>query len=278
MLESINQTVSFIKNQTNFNPEIGIILGSGLGNLVNEIEILHKLPYTSIPNFPVSTVAGHGGQLIMGKLGNKNVIAMQGRFHYYEGYSMNEITFPIRVMKFLGIKLLILSNASGGVNPNFNIGDIMIITDHINMMGTNPLIGKNYDSLGPRFPDMHIPYNKKLIKLAKEIAEKKNINYQTGVYVAVTGPTYETPAEYKFFRIIGGDAVGMSTVPEVIVARHMDLPCFALSVITDLGVEGKIIEISHEEVIEAAKSAEPKMTSLIKEIASVIDLNDLDNF
>lgn len=275
MLKEILQTVSFIRSQSNFNPEIGIILGSGLGNLVNEIEICHKIPYTSIPNFPVSTVAGHGGQLILGKLGNKNVIAMQGRFHYYEGYTMKELTFPIRVMKFLGIKLLVLSNASGGVNPNFNIGDIMIITDHINMMGTNPLIGKNDDDLGPRFPDMHIPYDKKLIQMGKEIAANQQINYQTGVYVAVTGPTYETPAEYKFFRIIGGDAVGMSTVPEVIAARHMNLPCFALSVITDLGVEGKIIEISHEEVIEAAKSAEPKMTSLIKEMVSKIDLNNL---
>jgi len=275
MLNEINQTVSFIKNQINFKPEIGIILGSGLGNLINEIDIYHKLPYTSIPNFPTSTVVGHDGQLIFGNLGGKDVIAMQGRFHYYEGYTMKEITFPIRVMKFLGIKLLILSNASGGVNPNFNIGDIMIITDHINMMGTNPLIGKNDDDLGPRFPDMHIPYDKNLIKLAKEIALKQQINYQTGVYVAVTGPTYETPAEYKLFRIIGGDAVGMSTVPEVIVARHMNLPCFALSVITDLGVEGKIIEISHEEVIEAAKSAEPKMTSIIKELVHIVDINNI---
>jgi len=275
MLKEINQTVSFLKEQINFYPEVGIILGSGLGNLASEIEISYKIPYESIPNFPVSTVAGHGGQLIFGKLGNKNVIAMQGRFHYYEGYTMKELTFPIRVMKFLGIKLLILSNASGGVNPNFNIGDVMIITDHINMMGTNPLLGKNDEDLGPRFPDMHIPYDKSLIQLAKEIAIKQKINYQTGVYVAVTGPTYETPAEYKFFRIIGGDAVGMSTVPEVIVARHMNLPCFALSVITDLGVEGKIIEISHEEVIEAAKSAEPKMTSIIKELVSNVDFNNL---
>ena len=183
---------------------------------------------------------------------------MQGRFHFYEGYSMKEVTFPIRVLKMLGIKLLVLSNASGGMNPDFKIGDMMIITDHINMMGDNPLLGTNYDELGPRFPDMHVAYDKMLIKKGVEIAKKLNVNYQLGVYIGVTGPTYETPAEYKLFRIMGGDAVGMSTVPEVIVARHMDIPCFAVSVITDLGVEGMIMEVSHQEVIEAAKAAEPK--------------------
>ncbi|MCX6231859.1 MAG: purine-nucleoside phosphorylase [Bacteroidetes bacterium] len=272
MLEQIKQTTEYIKQQINFTPEIGIILGTGLGNLTSEIDIKFKIPYQSIPNFPVSTVAGHSGQLIFGMLGNKKVVAMQGRFHYYEGYTMKEVTFPIRVMKLLGIKLLILSNASGGMNPDFKIGDMMIIKDHINMMGDNPLIGKNYEELGPRFPDMHIPYDKALIAKGVEIAKKNDVNYQVGVYVGVTGPTYETPAEYKLFRILGGDAVGMSTVPEVIVARQMDIPCFAVSVITDLGVEGKIMEITHEEVIVAAKAAEPKMTQVIKELIETVEL------
>ncbi len=272
MLEKITQTTEFIKKQINFTPEIGIILGTGLGNLTNEIDIKFKIPYSEIPNFPVSTVEGHSGQLIFGTLGNKKVVAMQGRFHYYEGYTMKEVTFPIRVLKMLGIKMLILSNASGGVNPDFKVGDMMIITDHINMMGDNPLLGKNDNLLGPRFPDMHIAYDKNLIKKAIEISKKNNVNYQLGVYVAVTGPTYETPAEYKMFRIIGGDAVGMSTVPEVIAARHMDIPCFAVSVITDLGVEGMIVEISHQEVIEAAKATEPKMTQVIKELIASVEL------
>ena len=272
MLEKIKQTTNFIQKQIDFVPEVGIILGTGLGNLTNEIDIKFTIPYKSIPNFPVSTVEGHSGQLIFGTLGNKKVVAMQGRFHYYEGYTMKEVTFPIRVLKMLGIKLLVLSNASGGMNPDFKIGDMMIITDHINMMGDNPLLGKNYDELGPRFPDMHIPYDKELIKKGIEIAKKNNVNYQLGVYVAVTGPTYETPAEYKLYRILGGDAVGMSTVPEVIVARHMDIPCFAVSVITDLGVEGKIMEISHQEIIEAAKATEPKMTQVIKELIATVEL------
>lgn len=272
MLEKINQTTEFIQKQIDFSPEIGIILGTGLGNLTNEIDVKYKIPYADIPNFPVSTVEGHSGQLIFGILGNKKVVAMQGRFHYYEGYTMKEVTFPIRVLKMLGIKMLLLSNASGGVNPDFKVGDMMIIRDHINMMGDNPLLGKNDDHLGPRFPDMHIPYDKKLLEKGIEIAKKNNVNYQVGVYVAVTGPTYETPAEYKMFRIIGGDAVGMSTVPEVIVARHMNIPCFAVSVITDLGVEGMIVEISHQEVIEAAKATEPKMTAVIKELIESVEL------
>ncbi|MGQ9846153.1 MAG: purine-nucleoside phosphorylase [Bacteroidales bacterium] len=265
MLEKINQSATFIREKTNFNPEIGIILGTGLGGLVNEINIEHSLNYQDIPHFPVSTVEGHLGRLILGTLAGKKVIAMQGRFHYYEGYSMQEVTFPVRVMKFLGIKQLIISNASGGVNPNFEIGDIMIITDHINLL-PNPLIGKNYDELGPRFPDMSDAYDKSLIAKAESIARDLGIKVQKGTYVGVTGPTLETPAEYVYFRIIGGDAVGMSTVPEVIVARHMNLPCFAISIITDLGVPGKIVKVTHEEVQKIASQSEPKMTKIIKKL------------
>jgi len=266
MLEQINKTVQFINDKTNFKPEVGIILGSGLGGLVNEIAIEHVLNYEDIPNFPLSTVEGHSGKLIFGKISNKNVVAMQGRFHYYEGYTMKELTFPVRVMKYLGIKTLILSNASGGVNPDFEIGDIMIITDQINLLPSNPLLGINIKELGPRFVDMHDAYNKDLVNKGLEIAKKHNFNCKTGVYAAVTGPCFETPAEYKYVRSVGADTVGMSTVPEVIVARHMGIPCFAVSIITDLGVEGKIVEVSHDEVVEVANRAEPKMTLIIKEL------------
>ncbi|HNV95182.1 MAG TPA: purine-nucleoside phosphorylase [Bacteroidales bacterium] len=265
MLEKINQSVAFIREKTNFNPEVGIILGTGLGGLVREINIEHSLNYQDIPNFPVSTVEGHQGRLILGTLAGKKVIAMQGRFHYYEGYTMQEVTFPVRVMKFLGIKQLIVSNASGGVNPNFEIGDIMIITDHINLM-PNPLIGKNYDELGPRFPDMSDAYDKNLVEKAENIAHKLGVKVQKGTYVGVTGPTLETPSEYVYFRTIGGDTVGMSTVPEVIIARHMHLPCFAISIITDLGVPGKIVKVTHEEVQHIASQSEPKMTQIIKSL------------
>ncbi len=244
MLKKIEEIAKFVNEKVDFEPEIGIVLGTGLGGLVNEIDIKATIAYSDIPHFPVSTVEGHQGQLIFGKLGGKNVVAMQGRFHYYEGYSMQEVGFPIRVLKFLGIKLLILSNASGGVNPNFRIGDLMIIKDHINLMGNNPLIGKNDTGMGPRFPDMSEPYDEKMIRFA----------------------------EYKYIRILGADAVGMSTVPEAIVARHMELPCFAISVISDLGIEGKIVEISHQEVIDAASMAEPKMTELMKEMIERLDL------
>jgi purine-nucleoside phosphorylase len=266
MLEKIKTCVEFIKKRTGQEPEIGIILGTGLGGLVNEIETTHTIPYEEIPHFPVSTVVGHKGQLIFGKLGGKNVMAMQGRFHYYEGYSMQELTFPVRVMKHLGIKLLVVSNASGGMNPTFSVGDIMFITDHINLMANNPLMGKNHDELGPRFPDMHEAYDKKILEKARAIAKANNIKTQNGVYAAVSGPCFETPAEYKYIRIIGADCVGMSTVPEVIVARHMGVPVFALSVITDLGVEGVVCEVSHEEVIKAANESEPKMTLILKEL------------
>ncbi|MCX6278413.1 MAG: purine-nucleoside phosphorylase [Bacteroidetes bacterium] len=268
MLKKIAETVEFLEKKITHKPEIGIILGTGLGGLVNEIAIETTIPYKLIPNFPVSTVIGHQGQLIFGKMGGKNIVAMQGRFHYYEGYSMQEITFPVRVMKFLGINLLILSNASGGVNPEFEVGDIMVIEDHINLMKDNPLIGKNEDEIGTRFPDMGCPYDTALIEKAFEIAKKQNIKLQKGVYAAVSGPTFETPAEYRYIRIIGADAVGMSTVPEVISARHMGLKCFAVSVISDLGVPGKIETITHEHVIDAASAVEPVMTRLIRELVS----------
>ena len=264
-LEQIKRTAEFIKGQVSTTPEIGIILGTGLGGLVKEIEVLHTIPYEKIPGMPLSTVEGHSGKLIFGNLGGKKVVAMQGRFHYYEGYSMQQVVFPVRVMKYLGIKTLLLSNASGGVNPDFEIGDVMIITDHINLL-PNPLVGKNEDELGPRFPDMSDAYDKDLISKAKSIAKKNNIKVQEGVYVGLTGPTLETPAEYKYMRIIGGDTVGMSTVPEVIAAHHMGIPCFAISIITDLGVEGKIVKVSLEDIIRVAAKAEPKMTVIMKEL------------
>jgi purine-nucleoside phosphorylase len=269
MLQTIKETASFISKKTKFNPEIGIILGTGLGGLVSEIEIEYTIPYTEIPNFPVSTVEGHSGRLIFGTLGNKNVVAMQGRFHFYEGYTMEKVTFSVRVMKLLGIKNLIVSNASGGVNPDYKIGDLMILEDHICLI-PNPLIGKNIDELGPRFPDMSESYDKNLIEIAENIAAENNLPVQKGVYIALTGPTLETPAEYKHMRIIGGDTVGMSTAPEVIVARHMDIPCFAMSVITDLGVEGKIQKVTHEEIQKVSEVAEPKLTLIIKELISKI--------
>lgn len=266
MLEQIKNTVTHIQSKISFTPEIGIILGTGLGGLVKEIDIQHIIEYKDIPNFPVSTVEGHSGKLIFGSLGGKKVIAMQGRFHYYEGYSMQEVTFPVRVMKLLGIQKLFLSNASGGVNSNFEIGDLMIINDHINFFPANPLIGKNIKELGPRFPDMSDAYSKGIIAKAKKVAAANNIKIQEGVYLGLTGPTFETPAEYRMVKILGADAVGMSTVPEVIVARHMDIPCFAISIITDLGVEGKIVEVSHEEVQQVAALAEKKMTLIMKEL------------
>ena len=260
-------TASFIKEKTkNFIPHTGIILGTGLGGLVSEIDAEFILSYDSIPDFPVSTVEGHSGKLIFGKLSGKNVVAMQGRFHYYEGYSLQQVTFPVRVMYHLGIKHLFVSNASGGVNPAFNIGDLMIISDHINLFPGNPLIGVNDKRFGPRFPDMSEPYDKALIQLAKKIAREEDMNVQEGVYVGMTGPTFETPAEYRYVRNIGGDTVGMSTVPEVIVARHMNIHVFALSVITDLGVPGKIVEVTHEDVQKVAEVAEKKMTRLMREM------------
>lgn len=272
MLERINESVAYIRRHIAENPEAGIILGTGLGGLTSEIKIEKELPYSEIPNFPVSTVEGHKGQLIFGKLGGKRIVAMQGRFHFYEGWTMQEIVFPIRVMKALGIKILFVSNASGGLNPGFEVGDIMFITDHINLMGTNPLIGKNDDKIGPRFPDMSEAYDRVILDKACDIASRAGIPFRTGVYAAVTGPTFETPAEYRYIHIIGADAVGMSTVPEVIVARHMNVPVFAVSVISDLGVPGKIVEVSHKIVIDAASKAEPRMTRIISELLKEISL------
>jgi purine-nucleoside phosphorylase len=270
MLNKINEAAAYIQANTTIQPEIGIILGTGLGGLVKEIEIVDEIPYEQIPHFPVSTVESHKGKLIFGKLGGKSVIAMQGRFHYYEGYNMQEVTFPVRVMKMLGIGRLFVSNASGGVNPDFEVGEIMIINDHINLMPAHPLIGKNLDELGPRFPDMSEPYDLEMIALAEQIAGELNIKVSTGVYLGLTGPTLETPAEYRYVRVIGADAVGMSTVPEVIVARHMEIPTFAISIITDLGVPGKIKKVSVQDVIEVASRQEPKMTLIMKELISRI--------
>jgi purine-nucleoside phosphorylase len=267
MLGQIKETANFLTEKINAKPEVGIILGTGLGGLVDEIDIEHSISYEDIPNFPISTVEGHSGRLIFGKLGGKSVVAMQGRFHFYEGYPMEKVTFPVRVMKFLGIKNLIVSNASGGVNPDFEIGDLMLLADHINLI-PNPLIGHNDNELGPRFPDMSEPYCQKMIASAQQIANVNNIKIRKGVYVAVTGPTLETPAEYNFVRAIGGDTVGMSTVPEVVVARHMNIPCFAISVITDLGVPGKIKKVTHEDVQAVAEKSEPKLTLIIKQLIS----------
>ena len=265
MLETIKHTATFIKERIQNEPEVGIILGTGLGGLVNDIEISEKIPYSEIPDFPVSTVEGHSGMLIFGKLGGKNVVAMQGRFHYYEGYSAQQSVFPVRVMKLLGIKYLFVSNASGGVNPDFEIGDLMIINDHINLI-PNPLIGKNIPEFGARFPDMNKAYDPELINRSHEIAGDLGIKLHEGVYLATTGPTYETPAEYRYFRTVGADAVGMSTAPEIIAARQMKIPCFAMSIITDLGVPGKITEITHEEVQRVAAKAETKMTRIFIKI------------
>jgi purine-nucleoside phosphorylase len=266
MWQAIEESTEFIRKNIKTQPEVAIILGTGLGGLAEEIEVEVKISYTMIPNFPVSTVEGHKGQLIFGKFGGKNVVAMQGRFHFYEGYNMKEVTFPVRVFKMLGIHLLIVSNASGGVNPEFEIGDIMLINDHLNFFPEHPLRGANDIKLGTRFPDMSEAYSKELISKTHEIANKLEYKLQEGVYAGVSGPTFETPSEYKFYHIAGADAVGMSTVPEVIVARHMNMKVLGLSIITDLGVPGKIIEVSHEEVQIVAKQAEAKMTKLIEDL------------
>jgi purine-nucleoside phosphorylase len=266
MLTQFKESVAYIKTRTNVEPTIGIILGTGLGGLVKEIKIIDEIPYGEIPNFPISTVESHSGKLIFGELGGKSVVAMQGRFHYYEGYSLQQVTFPVRVMKLLGIERLFVSNASGGVNPDFEVGEIMIQDDHINLFPGNPLIGKNFDELGPRFPDMSEPYDHEMIALAKEIAAENNIKVSVGTYAGLTGPTLETPAEYQYVRNTGADAVGMSTVPEVIVANHMEIPCFAISIITDLGVKGKIKKVSLQDVIDVASRQEPKMTLIMKEL------------
>jgi len=267
MLDKIKQTTTFIEKAVSLKPEVGIILGSGLGGLVDKINVQYSLDYKDIPNFPVSTVEGHKGKLIFGELGGKKVVAMQGRFHFYEGYPMEEVTFPVRIMKYLGIKFLIVSNAAGGINSNFKQGDLMLITDHINFFPHNPLLGKHYPEFGARFPDMSKTYDKALVAKAKEIASANGISVQTGVYIGSSGPTLETPAEYNFFRIIGADATGMSTVPEIIVAHQMGIRCFGISIITNVTKpslpDG---ETTHEEVQNVAGIAEPKMTLIIKEL------------
>lgn len=266
MLQKIKETAAYLKSRFEFSPLAGVILGTGLGGLVDEIDIKFSIEYKDIPNFPISTVEGHKGALLFGMLGGKPIVAMQGRFHYYEGYSMQEIVFPIRVLKMLGIEYLFVSNASGGTDNAHQIGDLMVITDHINLFFDNPLRGKNMDELGPRFPDMSNVYDKALIKKALEIGKNNNIKLHTGVYAGLQGPTFETEAEYTMVKILGADAVGMSTVPEVIAAIHAGLTCFGISVITDIGIAGKIVEVSHEEVQIAAKKSEPKMTLIMKEL------------
>lgn len=266
MLEKIESAANYLKSKMKFSPKVAIVLGSGLGNFSEEMTEVEKIPYSSIPHFPKSTVEGHKGQLLIGKVGGVDIIALQGRFHYYEGYSLKETTFPIRVFKALGINDLLLSNASGGLNPNQEIGDLMVLEDHIHLFPDHPLRGKNYDELGPRFPDMSEPYCLQFINWAKEISHAKQLNLKYGVYAGVQGPTYETKTEYKYLRIIGADAVGMSTTSETIVAIHANMRVFAVSIISDLGVEGKIVEISHEEVQEIAQQAGPKMNLLFKEL------------
>ena len=266
MWEKVQESVNYIVEKTNFSPEYGVILGSGLGGFTDDMLVEYILPYHQIPNFPISTVEGHKGALVFGTVGEKKVVAMQGRFHYYEGYSMKEVTFPVRVMKALGIEKLVVSNASGGVNHDYKVGSIVIIKDHINFMPEHPLRGKNEDRFGPRFVNMSEPYSRKMLTKAKEIASELNIVIEEGVYLGLQGPTFETLSEYRMVKILGADCVGMSTVPEVIVASHMGLECFGISVITDMGNEESIDNISHEEVLEAAHKAEPHVRNIIKEL------------
>ncbi len=264
VISHINEAAAFIRTKCSTVPQAGIVLGSGLGSFTGEIKTEVEIPYSDIPHFPVSTVEGHTGKLIFGELGGKKVVAMAGRFHYYEGYTTSEVVFPIRVMKFLGVETLLISNAAGGTNQAYQVGDLMIIKDHISMLTLNPLLGKNVDELGTRFPDMSEPYSKALINKALTIAAAEGIALHQGVYVGVTGPTFETRAEYKMLSMLGGDAVGMSTVQEVIAAVHMGLPVFAISVITDIGIREEENTITHAEVLQAAKDAEPKLTTIFK--------------
>lgn len=266
MLKQIYEAVEFIKTRYSTKPTVGIVLGSGLGSFAGEIDREFEIPYREIPNFPVSTVEGHSGKLIFGNMGGKKVVAMAGRFHYYEGYTAQEVVFPIRVLKYLGIKTLLISNAAGGLNPSYKVGDLMIIKDHISMLTINPLLGKNEEDLGPRFPDMSEPYKNYLIEKAKKIGVENKIDLKEGVYVGVTGPTFETRAEYKMLNLLGADAVGMSTVQEVIAAVHLGLPVFAMSVITDIGIREEENTITHLEVLQAAKDAEPKLTLIFKQL------------
>lgn len=263
-MTKIKEATAYIRHIIDVKPQVGIVLGSGLGSFTKELQIEKEIQYADIPHFPVSTVEGHSGKLIFAELSGKKVVVMAGRFHFYEGYTPEEVVFPIRVLKMLGIEQLLLSNAAGGTNPGFKVGDLMIITDHISQFQVNPLIGKNLDELGTRFPDMTEPYKKLLIEKAKQIGASAGYDLKTGVYIGVTGPTFETKAEYKMLHILGADAVGMSTVQEVIAAVHMGLPVFAISVITDLGIREEENVITHEEVLQAAKEAEPKLTHIFK--------------
>ena len=269
-MQKFNEAVSYLKTAYPHIPEVGIVLGSGLGNFSDEVEVEKEISYDQVPHFPVSTVEGHKGKLIFGNLSGKKVVCMAGRFHFYEGYDAEQVVFPIRVMKLLGIKALLLSNAAGGVNPDFKVGDLMIITDHVSFFTSNPLIGKNISEFGTRFPDMSEPYKKELIQKAKAIAKRLGIVLREGVYYGVTGPTFETRAEYKLVHALGGDAVGMSTVQECIAAIHMGLPVFAMSVITDIGIREDEHKITHEEVLQAAKAAEPHFAAMFREMVKEI--------
>jgi len=266
MLEKLKETAEFLGRYADQPIEWAVILGTGLGDLVTEIDVRHRIPYSQIPHFPVSTVEGHSGEMIFGYLGGKYIMALNGRFHYYEGYPMDKVTYPVRVMKLMGIRRLVVSNAAGGINPAHRIGDIMIINDHINMIPEHPLRGKNIDELGPRFVDMKDAYNPAMIRRAKEIAAENDIEVCEGVYLALQGPTFETQAEYLMVSRLGGDAVGMSTVPEVIVARHMGIEVFGVSIITDLGLPGKMANVSHEEVQAVGRTATPKVMKIVKEL------------
>lgn len=270
MLKKVEEAVAYLKNICLEEPQAGIVLGSGLGSFISEIEVTNEISYEDIPHFPTSTVEGHSGKLIFGKLAGKNVVAMAGRFHFYEGYSTEEVVFPIRVMKFLGVETIFISNAAGGMQTGFKVGDLMIINDHISMLTPNPLIGKNEAAFGTRFPDMSEPYNRKMISDAKTIGKEAGYDLKEGVYVGVTGPTFETRAEYKMLHILGGDAVGMSTVQEVVAAVHMGMKVFAMSVITDIGIREEDNTITHEEVLQAAKDSEPKLTHIFKSLIAAL--------
>jgi len=271
LYDKVQEAAAFIKAKTNANPAIGIILGSGLGNLSKEIKISHEIAYHDIPHFPEATVKGHGGRLIFGEWAGKSIVAMAGRFHYYEGHSIESVTFPVRVMKYIGVETLFVSNAAGGMQAGMEVGDLMIITDHINLQPEHPLRGKNDERFGPRFPEMLHTYDKDLIEKACAVADELKIRYSKGVYVAVQGPTFETPAEYKMFALCGGDAVGMSTAPEVIVAKHMNMRVFAISVISDIGypAEAMDLNITHEIVLQKAAAAEPMMTKIIESLVAI---------
>lgn len=270
LVDKINETLKVVRSKTSKEYPVGIILGTGLGGLVKEIDIDVEIDYSELPHFPLSTVESHQGKLIFGKINGKDVVAMQGRFHYYEGYTMQQITYPVRVMKFLGVKTLLVSNACGGMNPLYKRGDIMIIVDHINLLGDNPLIGKNEDSFGPRFPDMSEPYDQALIELAENIALKNEIRVQKGVYVAVPGPNLETKAEYRFLRAIGADVVGMSTVPENIVANHSGMKVLGISIVTDECFPDSLKPVDVKEIIATAMETEPKMTLIMKEVIKAL--------